>query len=413
MTADPPSGLLGPEVWSALVQRIARLGELAYGDDVPADDQARAEAVRYLLRFLAAGIAVCVEHDDTETPELGRMTENRMSWGLDNPDCLYSYTRVRGDAVYRIRGNRGTATHLELQVNTGHFGDGDFMGWRAVSALDGDALVTDEHGEFELWLAPDGRVPVVVSPSTERPAHLANQMRIDDTASFLLVRQYFGDWERERPADLVIDNLDAHLPPLPLSGEALAPRLDLLGQWLDVGARCWRDLSAGLLANEPAAITPFLPPASASGLKGQAYGMGSFRCGPDEAVILELDPPQARLWGLSLCDRSWQSIDFAAHTSSLNSFQSVLTGDGRFVGVISQDPPGVANWLDPAGHTAGTLAVRYLFADSLPTLEYRVVHRADLERALPADTPRRTLSDADDQAARSRRRAAVTRRYRR
>ena len=44
------------------------------------------KGLRYLLRFLAAGITVCVEHDDTETPEFGRMIENRVSWGLDNPD---------------------------------------------------------------------------------------------------------------------------------------------------------------------------------------------------------------------------------------------------------------------------------------------------------------------------------------
>jgi hypothetical protein len=120
-------------------------------------------------------------------------------------------------------------------------------------------------------------------------------------------------------------------------------------------------------------------------MKGQAYGMGSWRCGPDEAVVLELDPPTCRMWGVSLCDRWWQSIDFDRRQSSLNDSQADLDADGRFVAVISHDEPGVANWLDPGGHTAGTLALRYLFPDppdDLPPLQQRQVARADLDAVL-------------------------------
>ncbi len=395
--------VLDGEIWDVLVDRLTNLKDIVWGDGVPDDPVVRAEGLRYLLRFLAAGIAACVEFDDADSPELGSYIENRMSWGLDNPDCNYSYTRVRGDATYRIAGNRGSARHLEFQVNTGHMSDGDFSGWRAVSALSGDDLASGPDGDFEIFLSADDASP--------RSTHRGNWMRLDDTASFLLVRQYFADWDVERPADLTIERVGAHYPPEPLSTDRIAAHVDLLCQWLDVGARCWDSISRGIMASEPGDLVPFRPPDEASGLKGQAYGMGSWRCGPDEAVILELDPPNARMWGVSLCDRFWQSIEFADRQSSLNSSQAVLTPDGRFVAVICHDDPGVANWLDPGGHREGTLALRYLQPETIPALSYRVVPRSELAAALPTDTPTITASERD--AVIARRRRSVARRYRR
>lgn len=385
-----------------------------------ADPTMSADALRYALRFLAAGITVCVAHDDTSTPALGTMTRDRMSWGLDNPDCLYRYTRVDPTATYRLSGRLGTCVHTELQVNTGHFGDGDFAGWRAVSALGADDLATTGDGEIEVWLAPERPVG-----GDGRP--VANWLALDADASFLLVRQYFGDWEHEAPADLVIDRIEtaadsprrghAALPPRPYGTTDAARQVDLLVQWLGTGARCWQQLSDAIRGGEPGPITPFLPPASASGLKGQAYGFGAWRCRPGDAVIVEVVPPPCRLWSVALADPSWQSIDFADRQSSLNGAQAPVLDDGRFVGVIAHDDPGVATWLDPGGNVEGTLALRYLFdpaavpdpdAGPLPALRSRMVPVADLDAALPAALPRVTPAERADALAR--RRAAVARR---
>lgn len=366
-------------------------------DDAAGDRRLEAEGLRYVLRFLAAGIAVCVEHDDPAVPELTHSIEDRMSWGLDNPDCNYSYTRLEGGGSYRISGDRGSARHIEFQVNTGHQGDGDFAGWQAVSALSGDDLQADDDGAFELSLGGNER------------DH--NWMALSAEASFLLIRQYFDNWQTERPAEMAVERLDIALPPAPMSESALASRLDLLTQWLRVGGACWADLSAGLRGGEPGDITPFEVPDSASGLKGQAYGMGGWQCAPHEAVVLQFAPPDCRMWSMSLCDRFWQSIDFADRQSSLNGSQATLTPDGRFVGVISHDDPGVANWLDPGGETEGTLAVRYLFPDSIPTVSYRTVARTEVEGGLLEDTPTITV-DERQEVLRARRRA-VQHRYRR
>ncbi len=390
------SDVVSGAVWRMVVDHIARAGDVVWRSDEH-EPQRRAEGLRYLLRFLAAGISVCIEHDDVATPELGRMIEDRMSWGLDNPDTLYTYTRVSGDGDYRISGRRWSATHFEFQVNTGHYSDGDFAGWRAVSTLAGPDVECDHDGTFEIVLS--------------RRSCAGNWMALDDDASFLLIRQYFADWEREEPWQLAIERTDAALPRSPLADDVMAARIGLLLDWLDIGLRCWDGISQGILASPVGDITPFLPPDSASGLKGQAYGMAPWRCAPDEAVVLEFTPPDCLMWGISLCDRYWQSIDFADRQSSINSAQAALTPSGRFVGVIAQDDPGVANWFDPGGETEGTIAVRYLATDGIPTVRYRTVPRADLDDSLPNDVPR--ISPIDRQAVLERRRRAVARRYRR
>ena len=113
---------------------------MVIGPEVPDTPLHRAEGFRYLLRFLAAGIAVCIEHDDTTYPEIGTLIENRRSWGLDNPDTRVRVLPLDTGCDLRIRGDPGSACKLELQVNTGHFADGNFTGWHALSRLSGDEL---------------------------------------------------------------------------------------------------------------------------------------------------------------------------------------------------------------------------------------------------------------------------------
>jgi len=393
---DEDRRVLSGEIWDQLVERISGMRDLVWGDDVPDDPVMRAEGARYLLRFLAAGIRVCVELDDTENPELGANIENHMSWGLDNPDCNYSYCRLRPGAAYRITGTRGSACQLEFQLTSGHHSDGAPGDWKTISELEGSELVVADDGTFEVFLSPEPRE--------------GNWMLLDERASFLLVREFFADWEREEPAVLLIERVGGGSPPAPLTTGRIASHFDLLMTWLDTGSRFWADFAHGVLGNDPGDIHPFLPPAEAAGLRGQAYGMGAFHCEPDTAVILEFEPPECAVWEISLCDRFLQSIDFDHRQSSLNSVQSALV-DGRFVAVICHDDPGVANWLDPGGNRQGVIAVRFVMADSVPTIRYRSVPRSELDRELPRGAVR--VGADERRESLRRRRLAVQRRYRR
>ena len=163
------------------------------GAGVPGSPRDRAEGFRHLLRFLAAGHLLCVEHADPDHPRFARMVDPAWQWGLDMPDCLYLYAPLRGDAAYRVWGRRGSAHHVDLQVNWGHFAQGDIAAWGTVSSASADELEVGEDGSLELWLGG--------------PPRPRNWLPVAPNAEFLLVRQYFADWEAEQPADLAIERL--------------------------------------------------------------------------------------------------------------------------------------------------------------------------------------------------------------
>ena len=350
--------------WDTLADRVRELAPLVFGPEVPDTALHRAEGTRYLLRFLAAGILDCVEFMDPHDPEFVRFIDPRVSWGLDNPDCNYQLCGIDPTGTYRIWGDPGEALALELQVNTGHFADGRATEWRCARSWSRADLPMDASGGIDL----------VVEPA-------------DPEASYLFLRQYFGDWSA-RPASLCIERLDTQLPPPPRAEAELAGRVDLLDTWLTAGARCWWDWGRALAEGEPGPVQPFLPPDSATGLTGQAYGMGGYDCPEDRAVILELEPPDCAYWGVQLATWFWESASVGSRQVSLNHTQAVTDDDGVVRLVIAQRDPGVANWLDAAGYDRGTVAVRYLHADALPEVAYRSVPFDRVLDELPGTTAR-------------------------
>lgn len=370
--------------WERLSARVTELAPLVFGPEVPDTPLHRAEGTRYLLRFLAAGILDAVEFMDPHDPEFVRFIDPRLSWGLDNPDCNYHLCGIDPAGTYRISGDPGEALAWELQANTGHFADGRAAEWRCVGSWSRDDLVA----------GPDGEPALVVGP-------------FDPDATYLFLRQYFGDWSA-RPASLVIERLDTTLPPPSRSEAEMADRVDLLGVWLSAGARCWWDWGRALAEGEPGPVRPFEVPGSATGLTGQAYGMGGYRCAPDEAVILELEPPDCPYWGVQLATWFWETSSVGSRQVSLNHAQAAPDDDGAVRMVIAQRDPGVPNWLDAAGYEAGTLAVRYLEAPTLPEVGYRTVPFGRVRDELPPGTPR--VDPAARDASLRRRRAQLQRR---
>lgn len=395
--ADPR--VMNGAVWQELCAALERSSKLVLGAGVPDSPRDRAEGFRYLTRFLAAGTVACVAHDDPDYPVFGRLMDITMPWGLDNPDCLYLHAAVRGDANYIIQGNRGSANHIDIQANFGHFANGDISTWGTISSLSGFDLEVDSNGDFELLVGAEERD--------------GNWLRLAPNAEFIMVRQYFNDWENERPADLTIEREDAPYPPPPIRTDQLAARIDKLRRWLERGGALWEQMSRGLLAMESNSLIFHLPDNSdeRAGMRGQAYGMGNFDCQSDEAIIVEFTPPPCHHWSFGIANYYWESIDFGNRQTSLNGHQAWLDERGVFRCVIAHSDPGIANWIDTAGYCRGSITARFLLAESISKPTLRRVRLADLETQIPNDTPRITAARRAETLARRRR--AVWRRYRR
>ncbi len=397
-SVDPTKRILDGRAWAELCATLEAAREGLRDASFPdrADDEP--EYLRYLLRFLASGIATCVEHADPDHPEFTRMMDLNRRWGLDSPDHLYLFAPVRGDAAYRLEGHKGSANLIDIQVNTSHFALGSVGGMKTIASITGDELATEPDGSFVLHLGGDERT--------------GNWLPLAPEVRFVQVRQVFADWEHERPAELIIERVGGDVMRPRLHAARLHEQLELLESWLTKGGGLWRDMSKVMLALPPNTlrIPPLDQSAAHGGLRGQAYGMGCFGCGADEAVILEFSPPRCRHWSVSLATWWWEAIDFTTRQSSLNHAQARLDPDGVFRGVIAHEDPGVPNWLDTAGHERGTLIARFVMAEEAPEVRAHTVKRSELGAALPATTPR--VSPGERDASLARRRRAVWRRFR-
>jgi hypothetical protein len=399
--ADPDDPRLASgAAWRELLAALARAEQRVLGPGTARSPRDRAEGFRHLLRFFTAGQLLCVEHADPDHPAFVRMVEPAWQWGLDMPDCLYLYAPLRGDAAYRVWGRRGSANHVDFQVNWGHFAEGDLAKWGTLASAHADELDFGADGSLELSLGG--------------PPRARNWLTVAPNAGFLLVRQYFADWEREQPADLWIERVGANGPPPPPRSDQIAERLAQLVRWLDRGGALWQRMSRGIVEGVPPNTLVMTRPADSdqrAGLRGQAYGIGNFACAPDEALVVRFVPPRCRHWSVSLANDWWESLDFGERQTSLNGHQARLDAQGAFLGVIAHADPGVANWLDPAGHERGTLALRFLLADAAPAVEIERVPLAQLAARLPAGVAR--VTPAQRAESLRRRRHAVLARYRR
>ncbi|MAE94927.1 MAG: hypothetical protein CL910_09735, partial [Deltaproteobacteria bacterium] len=306
-------------------------------------------------------------------------------WGLDGADARYLAARIRGDGVYRLHGTLGTARLIAMQSFT------MAGGFQAFDSMSGEAFGADA----------DRRVDLRIS-ATRPEGWTGPWLRLAPAATNLLVREYFNDWEREEVSRLVLERLDA---PEPRTGDPAAGRLARIAAAFGGRAALWLPRAAQTREHLVNRFTR--PPNQASqGLKDNVYGQGWFQVPEGSALVIELDAPDALLWSFQLGNTWWESLDYVNHTGSLNGHQAVASSDGRYRLVISQEDPGVPNWLDPSGHPEGMVLYRYQQARNAPVPKARRVPLAELRQTLPEDTPEVTPQQRALEIARRREHAS-------
>jgi hypothetical protein len=354
------------------------------------------EAFRHLLRDINFAHAAYVEADYTN-PAFAKMgATSRINFQLPSPDCMYHSVVLHGDHRYRITGARGSAAIFQLTVYQGHACD--LIGWKTFSMVNN----LDDPGSLE----PGGTVDIVLS--RERPADLGDALwlPLPDGRCELHSRQYYGDWESETPADLLIRVEDQPFPPALLDRETAEERFARLADLLRVHTDFYRaGVEAHLVADPHRPAELVIPGA----FEGTNYFPGHLRCGPDDAVVLEFRDPRSLYWNVALFNMSYENIDWWARHSSLNSHQAAPDSDGIVRIVVSGRDPGVPNWLDASGRNLHLFAFRFFRAARVPDgPKLRTVPFSELGSLLPADTPR--ISPAERRALMERRLVSVYRR---
>ncbi|NDH23030.1 MAG: hypothetical protein EBY49_03550, partial [Actinobacteria bacterium] len=114
---------------------------------------------------------------DADHP-FGRVLDDRIRTGGDNPDQRYLFAPIRGGEAYRVWGRKGSAARIELQLYRREpYGAEDV----SVGYLPDEAIAFGDDGAFTVELGPD-----VTGPST-----LVNPPE----ATILNIRQIWSVWD--------------------------------------------------------------------------------------------------------------------------------------------------------------------------------------------------------------------------
>ena len=387
-TADD---LVSGRAWEHLLLRLRDAAQVVSSQDSLANAADVASGFRHLLVLLGIGADQALRAgSDAVLAIKPSSVDNVYKWGMDCPDCIYTGASLRPGESYRVWGSRGTARYVGLQSMAG-------MASSANVLLD------------ELELGPDGQVELVLSTEERR----GNWLPLGEDATALVVRHFFYDWDTEVASTLEIERI-GHTTGGPDDPPRRAgdPRAVVARQLIALGDFVAANLDFFLQFSRPEVPNTFLPPLDGTSMGAAAENrpvIGSWQLGPDEVLLVEVAPPEGLYWSASLGNAWWETIDYARHQSSLNGHQVSIDDDGVVRLVVAHRDPGLANWLDTAGHRTGPVIVRYVRTESAPMPSARVLSFDDVATALPSGT--RWVSPDERRAVIARRRAAVSRRF--
>jgi hypothetical protein len=357
------------DAWNRWVATLARLADRIAEADFPTDARGRAEGIRHLARQSELALQGELEHSDVRHPRLHRYELPWSQWGAPNPDNVYGRCAIDPAADYVLRGNV-SGVHETL-----------------FSLVEGDMHLdrNEVFAEVALTdLAPsaDGWLELTIGPGAD------NTLTSAPGASLLLIRQYLYDWDEDSIASFTIERVDTiGIPPTAPTPAEVAAALDRAARWVERSIDYWAAYVAASrdLLEHNTFTAPNTPPGGAPSI---AYGGGCFDLGPDEALVIEHDEPQAHYWNWSIHHLHWfDSGDFDRRLTSANGHQSHVDTDGRVRVVVAHTDPGTPNWLDTEGRPLGMAVYRYVGARTKPQPNARVVPTDQLREMLPADHP--------------------------
>jgi hypothetical protein len=352
--------------WAEFCDRLRAAGNPMFAANMPDNAFDRAEGTRYLTRLVRCALETFVEFADPARPVLRRTVHESVKMGADNPDNWYENAPVHGDYVYRLRGTRGTVPYLSFGTQVGHYGQG--RGMPPAGFLEAK----------DLELGPDGEIDIVLSKSDPGAR---NWLKLADGFGTLVIRQTFLDKQRERRAELTLTRESGPAKPPPLSAEAMAQGLNSAASLVTACAMIFPNWAKGFEkhANQ-------LPEFDAKislmfgGDPNIVYYHSYFRLAPDEALVIEVTPPDCEYWNFQLNNYWMESLDYVHHEVCINKASARLRADGSLRVVVAHEDPGVDNWLDTAGHAHGTMCWRWLRAKHNPEPQTKVVKLKELER---------------------------------
>ena len=277
--------LVSGRAWADLLEALGRTGSVVSSDRAPAAAADQAAGYRHLLVLLALAIDEALRPSDPYDPFFAPANvDNVLKWGMDCPDAAYT-----GAAIRRGR-------HLP----------------RSAAAATGPLPRLPGHvGHRELrqrrGRRPRHRTPTATSRSSCRPNRAPGQLdgpaRGDLVArrpAVLLRLGHRGAGATSRSSASTPPPDRRPAPPTPCSAAGVGRQLRALGDFVEASVAFWLDVEEGGRAQ---GVNFFRQPAALTGMGAAAENVsvwGSWELDDDEALLIEVTPPEALYWSVSL-----------------------------------------------------------------------------------------------------------------
>jgi hypothetical protein len=375
------------QVFEGFLDSLRRAAASAFATSLSQRPIDLAGGLRHILDNIALGMSLNLHHTDTMNPELVHYMDPTRKQGGDNQDALYLGANLDGSQTYRIHGNRGSARFFAVTVIAK--GPTPWGGASTAFLFGRDMQVADD-GSFEIVLSPQ--------------AHPGNWLQIGPDTLRVTIRQFFADWETERPMRAMIERIGAPVAPALMTPERVTAGITATGAWIEQSITFWQHMM-GLFARTPNRFQRWreLDTSKVDATPGGEPLLCYWSVPEDSALIIRVMPPKCEYWNIEFNNPWWETHDYRQRLSGTNLHHAVLEQDGEIIAVIAHDDPGVPNWLDPGGFTEGMMGLRWMFAESTPFPQTRLVKRAELARELPPGVKTFTAAQRQEQLAGRRR----------
>ena len=177
----------------------------------------------------------------------------------------------------------------------------------------------------ELELGPGGEVDLILSADQ----HEGNWLPIVETATALVIRHFFYDWDTEVASSLSIERIgDSRVKAARPAGgpqSLVARQLIALGQFVVGNLDFLLQFSRPETPNTFSLLSTGRPWARRR-RTARLSGRGS--SGLTKRSSSRSSRPQGLYWSYSLGNPWWETIDYGSHQSSLNGHQAAADDDG-------------------------------------------------------------------------------------
>lgn len=310
-----------------------------------------AEGYRHLTHLLGYALDLYLESDALRPCFTPLASPTRKILG-DNVDSRYFFAAIDGTRAYRIRGARGNDVYLSFCV----YGGPPAGEWseRVVANVSQRDIIFAADGSFTLTLSPEAA-----------PPGATNWVKVEPDAVCVISREYYTDIGHAQPAHFTIEAVQPVAAPAALTDDLLAARLRAVTTFIRETLN-FAPIPPLPMVNALLPPMPWSPTVRGWGTPDNIYALGAFELEDDQAIVITGRSPACIYWGVQLWNRYMQSLDYRYHRVSINHAQAVLESDGSWRVVIAHRDPGVANWLDTAGHREGLFFCRWLQAGGFP-----------------------------------------------